>query len=431
MKFTQRQILIVGGVIVVIVGIFYLLSVSGTKKPTGPVETLTVWGTESAATMGDLIADYEAARPNVTVTYKQIDQTDYQSQVLLALSAGDGPDIFEISNRELPVWQSTLAPMPTSTFGTEFSIAQMQSYFPPVVANDFVSNGNIYALPFSIDTLAMYYNENLLNSAGIALPPTTWDEFDADIPKLRTLNSAGQITQAAAAIGGTKASIPNAEDILYLLMLQNDTTMISADDSYPTFASQQGETAMNFYLQFSNAASPYYTWNDGMGNALQSFVQGKTAIMFDYYSALAQIKQQAPFLNVEVAPIPQPTGATIAVNYPKYSGFAVAKKGNVTYGWDFILYLAAQTGGESAYVKDTGAPAAQRVALATQVADASNPTLAIFADQALSAQSWYEANDTQIDSIFDTALQNVLNGSMNVNQALESAQQSVTGVMSQ
>ncbi len=62
-----------------------------------------------------------------------------------------------------------------------------------------------------------------------------------------------------------------------------------------------------------------------MGDADDSFSQAKTAIIFDYSSALANIKAKSPFLNIGVAPVPQPDNATVAVNYAKYNGLAVSK----------------------------------------------------------------------------------------------------------
>jgi multiple sugar transport system substrate-binding protein len=432
-KFTQKQIIIIAVGAVLVIGILFLFFLgSSSKTPTQQKITLTVWGTDPRQVFEDLISSYARYRTGAIVTYVPMDPSGYESKVLAALAAGNGPDVFEIGNRDLPKWQSALASMPTSTFAAQFNLAKLRSYFPGVVESDFVSDARIYALPLSIDTLAMIYNRDFFNSAGIATPPATWDDFKVDIKKLRVLNSEGQIVRAAAAIGGSETSIANAPDILTLLMLQNGTTMTNADFSSAGFANEgtagnTGVAAFNFYLQFANAASPYYTWNDGMGNATQSFVQGKTAIIFDYQSALANIKAKAPFLNVGVAAMPQPKDATIAVNYPNYDGLAVSKQGKVLSAWDFVLYLTTYTEGENIYLKDTGYPPAQTVAI---TAAESNPDLAAFASQALSARSWHEVDSVTIDGILNSAIQSALSGSVSPGQALNVAQNAVSALMS-
>jgi multiple sugar transport system substrate-binding protein len=435
MKFTQKQIIILGGGVVLIIIVGFLISL-GIRPASSQAQkiTLTIWGTDPASVFNDMATAYKTEDPGATIIYTQIDPSIYQNKLLSALAAGTGPDIFELGNRELPKWQSVLAPIPP-TLTSQFNSASLESQFPSVVTQDFVSAGNVYAMPLDLDTIAMFYNKDLFDSASIVYPPKTWDDLEADIPKLRVLNAQGQITQAAVALGGSETSIENAPDLIFLLMLQNGTQMTSNDGGGATFneTSQSGSTnpglaAFNFYLQFANSASPYYTWNDGMGDALQSFIQGKTAIMFDYASAKADIVQKAPFLNFGIAETPQPANATVDVSYPKYEGLGVSKSGQVAAAWQFILYLTTNTNGEKIYVGDTGEPPASRSFIAANLND---PNYGAFAAQALTARSWYEVDDTQIDAIMNTAIQSVLNGSNDSMRALGVAQDSVTSLMAE
>jgi ABC-type glycerol-3-phosphate transport system substrate-binding protein len=187
-----------------------------------------------------------------------------------------------------------------------------------------------------------------------------------------------------------------------------------------------GINAFNYYLQFSNAADSNYTWNDGMGTALTSFTQGKTAVIFDYSSALATIKAQAPFLNYGVAAMPQPASSTVEVNYAKYNGLAVSRSSqNIASAWSFIINLTTSATDEKIYAKDTGAPPALRSVIA---ADLEDPSLAVFASQALTAKSWHESNSEQIDSLMNTAIQNVLNGAADSTTALTQAQSAINAI---
>lgn len=427
MKFTQKQIVILAGagLLIVVFGIVIILNTRHTS--TTQQTKLSVWGTEDIATFNNLVGKYGE------VSYTQVDPGNYQSRLLSAFAAGSGPDVFEIGNRELPKWKSALAPMP-ATLTASYGPVYVQNAFPDVVSQDFVSGGAVYALPLSVDTLAIYYNRDLFNSAGIAFPPKTWSEFQDDIAKLRNINTQGQLIQAAAAIGGSGASIANAADLLSLLMLQNGTKMMSDDFSSAVFATSgsgditPGLAAFNFYLQFANPASPYYTWNNSLGDALQSFIQGKTAILFDYASALKVIKQKAPFLNLGIAPMPQPANATIAINYPSYHGFAAARAGQVSAAWNFILYLTTTQAVEKMYVTQTGEPPAQRTEIQADLAD---PNLSIFAAQALTAKSWHEIDDQKISSIFNAAIQSVLIGSLDSGRALTQAQGQVNATIAQ
>ncbi|MDR3582087.1 MAG: extracellular solute-binding protein [Candidatus Pacebacteria bacterium] len=429
---TQKQIIIIAVVALAVIGglVIFMLNI---RKSAGNSATLdlTIWGTDAPKAFNDMISSYSGpgSGTSATIRYTQIPAADYRNQMLAAIAAGTGPDIFEIGNRDLPQWKSVLAPVPAADAST-FSLVTLQSDFPTVVGQDFVSGGQIYALPLSIDTLAMIYNKDLVDSAGIATIPKTWTDFDNDIPKLRTVNAQGQVTQAAAALGGSSASIANAPDIVFLMMLQNGATMASTDGSSVSFAgtgssASAGLGAFNFYLQFANAASQYYTWSDSMGTARDSFAQGRTAIIFDYSSALADIKAKSPFLNYAVAAMPQPDKATVAVNYAKYLGLAVNKNSaNAASAWSFIINLTTSPADEKIYTTDTASPPALRSEIANA---ATEPVMSVFAAQALTARSWTEANSTVVDSALNKAIRDVLAGSANSTDALNEAQATING----
>jgi ABC-type glycerol-3-phosphate transport system substrate-binding protein len=424
-KLSQKQLIIIGGGVVLVIAIFILVFLNFRLKANTSTQTkLIIWGTEAPGGVMALASAY----PYGKVSYVQVDSASYHAQLLAALAAGTGPDVFEINNRDLPQWKPVLSPFPTSS--TAFGLLQLGQLFPDVVAQDFVSGGRIYGLPLSIDTLAMIYNKDLLNSAGIAILPATWDDFDADVAKLRSVNAQGQLDRSGAAIGGSSASIPNEVDILSLLMLQNGTQMTGNTFANATFASAdnggKGPAAFNFYLQFANIASPYYTWNDGLGSALTSFVNGKTAIIFGYQADLASITEKAPFLNIGIAPMPQAKGASVAVNYPNYNGFVAAKAGHTADAWNLIFYLTAAAGNGRIYSGATGKPPALRTDIA---ADVNDPALSVFASQVLTARSWYEVDSGAIDGILNGAIQSVLNGAQDPLRALTTAETAVTQLM--
>lgn len=438
MQFTQKQGIIIFGAVVVVLLVGFLVYLGIRPASSGLQKiTLTMWGTDPGTIFTqDFPAAYKtASNVELTVSYTQINPADYDRKLLNAFAAGAGPDLFEIGNRDLPKWASVVTPIPTA-LATTFNITTLQNDFPQVVAQDFVANNSVYALPLDLDTMVMLYNKDLFDAASIVYPPKTWNDFETDVTQLRQINAQGQLTQAGAAIGGSETSITNASDLVFLLMMQNGAQMVSSDNSTAEFnnggtktgnGQNPGLAAFNFYLQFANSASPYYTWNDGMGTDVQNFIAGKAAIMFGYQSDISQIKAKAPFLNFGIAPMPQPASSSVAVNYAKYEGLAVSRQSaQAAAAWQFIIFAASNPNGEAVYTKDTGEPPASRAYIAANIND---PNYGVFASQALTARSWYQTDPTAIDGIMNTAIQNVLNGSMNSTQALGAAQDAVTGVM--
>ena len=58
----------------------------------------------------------------------------------------------------------------------------LSDYFP-VVKKDLSLGNETFAVPFGFDTLALYYNPELLQKAGVSVP-TNWTEFKAAAKKL-------------------------------------------------------------------------------------------------------------------------------------------------------------------------------------------------------------------------------------------------------
>ena len=432
MKFSQKQLVIIGAAGFVVLIAIVLIFTNLRSKQNAAVFTLKVWGIDNKQAMDPIIQAYHQARPGATVDYTQVDAANYENTLVNALASGQGPDVFYIGNRELPKQKDRIVPLdPTQFPGT--GITSFRALFPTAPEQDFVSGGQIYAMPLYIDTLALLYNKDFFDQAAIVAPPATWDDFQSDVAKLRVVNQNGQITRAGAAIGGTEKTVDSGVDLLNLLMLQNGTQMISNDLTQANFdgTSQAtvnaGGSAFNFYLQFANAGSPYFTWNEGQPNSLDSFASGKTAMILDYQSSIPTIMTKSPFLKFGVAPIPQPTGATLSIAYPKYYGLAVSKQStNQHWAWDFILYLTTAPGNAKIYANATGHPPALRAMIG---ALADDPTLGVFERQALTARTWYEVDDTAIDTIFNSAIESVLTGQTDSRTALRQAQDQVSQLM--
>ncbi len=322
-KLTKQQIIIIGGVLVALALVFILIFV-GKKPSPGTTVNLSVWGTDSSNLFNEkIITKYTALRPNVKIAYTEVPQANYDAAVVSALAAGNGPDVFLIGNHDLASKQALLSPVDP----VQYPFANISQLFPDVVGDDFVSGGALYALPLYMDTMALLYNKDVFNQAGIPVPPVTWKDFQNDIPLLRSLGSSGQIVKAAAAIGGSEATVNHAVDLLHLLMLQNGAQMTLPNFSKATFAEGSGGHApglgaFQFYLQFANAASSAYTWNENQPQSLQSFGGGETAMLLDYHDAFVSLKKQNPFLNIGIAPMLQISSSS-ATNYASYEGLAV------------------------------------------------------------------------------------------------------------
>jgi multiple sugar transport system substrate-binding protein len=428
MKLAPKQAAIILGAVFFIIVLAVVIFIGGRRSGTAQKFTLTVWGFDKSDAMQSIIEGYKKMRPNATVNYVQVPEAGYDDLLLNALAAGTGPDVFPIGNRDLPKQKDKLLAADPS----QMPLVKFRNLFPQVAEDDFVSDGKIYALPLYIDTLALIYNRDIFDQAAIVSPPSDWTAFQKIVPSLRVLNPQGQIVRAAAAIGGSESTVDSATDLLELLMMQNGAQMTDAGHSYATFAgSASGETpglaAFKFYLSFANAGLPYYTWNENENFSLDNFAGGGVAMIFDYYSSISQIKAKSPFLNFGIAPMIQPAGSSFRLDYAKYTGLAVSKQSqNPTWAWDYILYLASMPDVSSSYLQAAGRPPALRSLIDATLND---PNLGVFARQALTARSWYQADSQKINDIMNSAVKSALTGVASPATALAQAQDRITQLM--
>ncbi|MEK7680738.1 MAG: extracellular solute-binding protein, partial [Patescibacteria group bacterium] len=196
------------------------------------VEYWTVFDDVDA--LQSLLAKYRADRPYVSVNLRQISSEEFNSRLLEALAEDKGPDIISIRNRWVKNYQSKLATMPASvkdtvvrvektTLGTNTVVKssdvilptalQIDREYVSAVKNDVIVNGKIYGLPLSLDTMALYYNKDLFDKAGIPEPPKNWEEFQSAAKKLTKYDKkTGKILQFGAALG-TGKNIAGFDDL--------------------------------------------------------------------------------------------------------------------------------------------------------------------------------------------------------------------------
>lgn len=404
--------------IVAIALIFFNLQPS----KTAPIQ-LTVWGFDKSGDVSGLMNAYSQLRSNVKVNYVQVSRDNYESNLLSAIASGQGPDVFPVHNRALDKKTGFLLPATASQFGA----SQVENLFPTEVEQDFViggagsTPGQVYALPLYFDTLSLVYNKDVFDQGAVVNPPSTWEEFQSDVAKLKKISSSGQITRAGAAIGGSQKTVTNAVDIINILMLQNGWGKV-ADSSNAALG------AFKYYLQFADSSSNYYTWNETQKNDIDAFSSGNTAMVFAYNSDIQNIKNKSPFLRFGIAPIPQVDPAN-SVNYANYWGMAVSKQSrNPSWAWDFVIFMATQPQIAAQYSSATGQPPALRDLISQKIND---DALGVFAKQALTARSWKEPDEAQVDSAYNDAINNVLINRIDPSKAFMQAQDQINQLMKQ
>jgi len=388
---------------------------------------IVIWKTfDDQADMQVLFDAYQAQNPNVRFTYTRKDIATYEDELLEALATGNGPDIFTIHNDWLPRYQNKMLPAPEGLF----SAREFQESFIDVASDELVDlNGGIFAVPLYVDTLALYYNKDLLGSAGIATPPRTWAEVVDAVKKLTRQDRFGNFLINGIALG-TSDNINRATDILSLLMLQNGTQFYNSARTTAalnrTVTAQDGSQynpgaqALEFYTQFANPAKETYTWNAKNNHSIDSFVAGQTAMMLSYSYLLPTLESKAPLLNFGVAPVPQIDLTKPKVNFANYFAEGVSKASdNPDWAWDFLKFATNEEPLRSFYAVNKQ-PSSRKDIISTQISD---PQIGVFAEGALTAKTFYKPDSARIEAALEDMIGDVILRGMTPSKAVDNGNQ--------
>ena len=434
----QNKLYIIVGVATLLVIVLLLVLVLGRGFGSGTNTksvSLQFWGVFDDNGLFDAaIQKYQQQHLNVSIRYKKLNFEDYEKSLLNSFASGTGPDVWLIHNTWLPKHSDKIKPLPQEeqkdTKKPLLTFKDFQDQFVDVAVKDLTLNEQIYSLPLYVDTLALYWNKDIFNSKGITAPPTNWVEFNDAVTRITEYDDSGNIRLAGAAIG-TAHNINRSTDILSLLLMQAGTKMTDNNNGAATFAHSVnnqpvGESALQYYTDFTNPAKQLYTWNDSQHYSIDAFQEGKTAMMFNYSHQIGVIRTKSPRLNFDIAPVPQFPGATNLVNYANYWSPTVSKNSPSSLeAWKFIVYLTSAEGAIS-YLDTANRPAARRDLLDKQKID---PDIGVYATQALSARSWYQVDNQAIETIFADMINDVNFKQIKVRDALQSAENKTSVLM--
>ena len=376
----MKKLLKISGYI--LIAAVFSIALSGcTKKKTTAnpnASKMVVWSFEDEDVWKSVGQEFEDGNKGLEFVYqKQTFDSGYENRVLNSILSGAGPDVWAMPNDWVYRHKDKLYPMPDKI--KTATKTDLDNGFVPVIKQSVSFDGKIYALSPSAEPLIIYYNSKLFNAAlneyddahtGTAnndareqaaklldQVPTNWTDF-VEAVKLINKKDGNTITRSGVALGTNKIS--NAKDVLYLLMLQNETKIVSdnlnlATFSLPTETAQNtsdtpGLRALQFYTSFANPADPNYSWSDTLGNDVEAFVVGKVAMIFGYSSLQNALAQKYPDFQYRKASVPQLTAEPDKfIDFAKFTAFGVNTLSlNPDAAWDLVSTLAKSSDYNSA-----------------------------------------------------------------------------------
>lgn len=388
---------------------------------------------DDSEVMEPLIAEYQATHPGLQITYRKFaDFDEYQKVVLSEMAEGKGPDIFSMPNWWYASNIGKISVLPQE-MGTKDDFAGL---FVDVANRDLVrvdKDGleQIYALPMTVDTLALYYNkdqyEDRIPDRG--KPAKTWEGIKEDIVLLNKPGVEKDTFDVAGIAMGRWDNISRAVDILYLLFLQYGVSFYNEQISEATFAARHegllsypGLEALNLFISFADSSQKHYSWAETTadpGSAdkeVDAFARGNVSMIVGYAYTYNDIANRIDVLKakgertmskdaIRIAPIPQvydpDTSQEKRVTYASYFAETVSRNcKRPDVAWDFLVFLTSKKSLEK-YFDKTHKPTSRRDMIEDQSKD---PIYGVFSKQIGYAESFPIVDYYKYKQIFTETL---------------------------
>ncbi|MDZ4226474.1 MAG: extracellular solute-binding protein [Patescibacteria group bacterium] len=391
----------------------------------GSTGAVVIWGTLDSTTMDGVLTTLRSSDEAFQdVSYVEKSATNYDAELLNAMAAGTGPDLFLVSIDKLHSFSDKIITIP-------YRLVSQTSYLNAFFDESelFLTSQGELALPFLIDPLVMYWNRDLFAAAGLAEPPRYWNELLAIAPKITSLDRSNVTTSAVAL--GTWSNIAHAKEILSTLFIQaGDRVVVRGADGalLPTLGSVSGggsadaPSALRFYTDFANPTKTTYSWNRGLPVSTNAFAAGDVAIYFGFVSEYPTLAARNPNLRFSVAQVPQVEGSLSLATFGRMTGLAIPRTARNIEG---AAIVAEKLVGEEAIeliAQATGLPPVRRDISFDTSADAN---AAVFAQAALISRAWLDPSPKATDDIFKTMIESVISGAAEPATAVSTAAQAL------
>jgi arabinogalactan oligomer/maltooligosaccharide transport system substrate-binding protein len=148
-------------------------TVAATATAKSQVTTITFWQTmndQETVTLQSLVSKFEASHPDIKVNMVTVPFDQHAQKFITAAQAGQAPDVMRADTApDVQGW----AAQGLLTDLTPMISAEDKADFVQAALKGAEYNGKIYAVPQTVDALALFYNRSLFKSKGLTTPPKT------------------------------------------------------------------------------------------------------------------------------------------------------------------------------------------------------------------------------------------------------------------
>lgn len=348
-----------------------LLSLGACQQTSEPTKiSFLVFGDpEEFAAYENLVAQFEQKHPEIDVDLGNIpSQSAYLQQLTTSFSGNTPPDVMLMNQRRIASFAAEGSLEPLGQYLADSDLISEADFFPPTI-KAFQFRDQLWCIPQNASSLAVYYNRDLFDAAGIPYPTNDWtrEEF---------MTAARALTQDTNGDGVTDQYGAGIDANYFRLapFLWQDGLELVDDPAQPTQLVLDSAESMATFQWFVDLQVKEHVVPDATAEAAEEaesrFLNGTMGMYFNSRRGVPTYRTIESFAW-DVAPLPRGQQAASVLHSDGFCMAAVAAHKEAA--WTFIEFANSVEG--QTIVSQTGrtVPSLAAVASSPAYLDPNNP----------------------------------------------------------
>ncbi len=275
--------------------------VSCLKSPSAKTPQLEFWTMQLQPKFNDYFKDvigkFEATNPGIKVHWVDVPWGAMQGKIQAAMGARTAPDVVNLNPDfaiQLAARNAWLDLDPVLTKG------ESKEYLPSIWQAGTL-DGKAFSFPWYLTTNVTIYNQELLTKAGVAKPPTSYQELAL---------AAKQIKEKTGKYALFTTFVPEDSNDVLESLVQMGVQLVDKQGK-AAFNTPAGKAAFQYWVDlYKQGLIPKEALTQGHQQGIQLYQAGETAMLSAGAPFIDTIAKNAPQIAKVSAVAPQITGQT-------------------------------------------------------------------------------------------------------------------------
>lgn len=276
------------------------------------------------AGLDQVMALFKAAHPDIAVTPENIPNPEFMAKITAAVVSGSRPNVSMVSSER---FRDLLAMGALTDISERVAGWERRADFDDARFASISLDGKVYGVPAFTFVDWMYYRKDWFEEAGIAVPTTLAELYDAAVK----LTDPAKGRYGFGLRGG-----PGGQNPIINMMEAFGSPVLHADGTIG-LDREKAIAGITYWSDMAKNAAPPSAANDGFRQIIEGFQTGQTAMIYHHTGSYQDIASKLK-PGVEFGTMAIPAGPATRVARLAYAYNTITSDENADASWEWIKF---------------------------------------------------------------------------------------------